>query len=191
MEGYHSECLIFNKTLQRSEQMSHLGAPVQFAYLVSDIFEGIEKWIKNFGSGPFFISEHVPIKNIFYRGYPSKLDITVAYAQWGSVMIELIQNNNNEPSVMTELVALKKGVFHHVAFFVEDLNLSSNRLKNQGYELAMTGQAGDNRFQFFDALDKMGHFIEIYEPVESLVDLYERVRTASINWDGSNPIRPR
>ena len=55
----------------------------------------------------------------------------------------------------------------------------------------MSGQANDNRFQFFDAISEMGHFIEVYEPIESLKSLYERVRVASINWDGSDPLRLR
>ena len=42
-----------------------------------------------------------------------------------------------------------------------------------------------------DAILEMGHFLELYEPIESLRILYERVRHASINWDGSDPLRTR
>jgi hypothetical protein len=171
--------------------MNLLGPPVQIAYAVSDIYKGVEKWIKYFGAGPFFIAEHIPIKNVFYRGLPGELDITVAYGQWGTIMIELVQDNGDGPSIVRDLYSPQQSGLHHLAYFVENLDLISDKLKKQGYVLAMTGQAGDNRFQFFDAISEMGHFLELYEPIESLKSLYERVRIASINWDGSDPLRPR
>ena len=171
--------------------MISLGPPVQIAYAVSDIFRGVDKWIKDFGAGPFFIAEHIPIKNVIYRGHPSELDITVAYGQWGEIMIELVQDNGEGPSIIRDLYPPQKSGLHHLAYFVNDMDLVSAKLIKQGYVLAMSGQAGENRFQFFDAISEMGHFIEIYEPIESLKYLYERVRSASINWDGSDPLRNR
>ena len=171
--------------------MISLGPPVQIAYAVSDIFRGVDKWIKDFGAGPFFIAEHVPIKNVIYRGHPSELDITVAYGQWGEIMIELVQDNGEGPSIIRDLYPPQKSGLHHLAYFVNDMDLVSAKLVEEGYVLAMSGQAGENRFQFFDAISEMGHFIEIYEPIESLKYLYERVRSASINWDGSDPLRIR
>jgi hypothetical protein len=171
--------------------MSSLGPPVQIAYAVSDIFKGVEKWVKDFGAGPFFISEHIPIKNIIYRGLPAELDITVAYGQLGGIMIELVQDNGKGPSIIRDLYSPQQSGLHHLAYFVDDLDLASAKLIKLGYVLAMTGQAGHNRFQFFDAISEMGHFIEIYEPIESLKFLYERVKNASINWDGSDPLRAR
>ena len=171
--------------------MISLGPPVQIAYAVSDIFRGVDKWIKDFGAGPFFIAEHIPIKNVIYRGHPSELDITVAYGQWGEIMIELVQDNGEGPSIIRDLYPPQKSGLHHLAYFVNDMDLVSAKLVNEGYVLAMSGQAGENRFQFFDAISAMGHFIEIYEPIESLKYLYERVRSASINWDGSDPLRIR
>ena len=171
--------------------MISLGPPVQIAYAVSDIFRGVDKWIKDFGAGPFFIAEHIPIKNVIYRGHPSELDITVAYGQWGEIMIELVQDNGEGPSIIRDLYPPQKSGLHHLAYFVNDMDLVSAKLVKEGYVLAMSGQAGENRFQFFDAISEMGHFLEIYEPIESLKYLYERVRSASINWDGSDPLRIR
>ena len=171
--------------------MISLGPPVQIAYAVSDIYKGIDKWISDFGAGPFFIAEHIPIKNVIYRGHPSELDITVAYGQWGEIMIELVQDNGEGPSIIRDLYPPQKSGLHHLAYFVNDMDLVSAKLEEEGYVLAMSGQAGENRFQFFDAISEMGHFLEIYEPIESLKYLYERVRSASINWDGSDPLRIR
>ena len=106
-------------------------------------------------------------------------------------MIELVQDNGEGPSIIRDLYPPQKSGLHHLAYFVNDMDLVSAKLVKKGYVLAMSGQAGENRFQFFDAISEMGHFLEIYEPIESLKNLYERVRSASINWDGSDPLRIR
>ena len=66
---------------------------------------------------------------------------------------------------MNPQVSLKSIFGHSTRFIGADLVVL----------LAMSGQAGENRFQFFDAISEMGHFIEVYEPIESLKSLYERV----------------
>ena len=151
--------------------MISLGPPVQIAYAVSDIYKGIDKWISDFGAGPFFIAEHIPIKNVIYRGLPSTLDITAAYGQLGNIMIELVQDHGEGRSIIRDLYPPQKSGLHHLAYFVNDMDLVSAKLVEEGYVLAMSGQAGENRFQFFDAISEMGHFIELYEPIESLKSL--------------------
>ena len=42
--------------------MNLLGPPVQIAYAVPEIFQGVEKWVKDFGAGPFFFFQNL----IFY-----------------------------------------------------------------------------------------------------------------------------
>jgi hypothetical protein len=45
-------------------------------------------------------------------------------------------------------------------------------------------------FAFHDGRVELGHFIEIYEPADSVVRLYRKVREASVDWDGQDPVRP-
>ena len=44
--------------------MFKLGTPKQIAYAVPDAFEAAQRWIKDFGAGPFFISEHLSLIHI-------------------------------------------------------------------------------------------------------------------------------
>ena len=171
--------------------MFKLGQPVQIAYAVVDVFEFAEKWAKEFGAGPFFIAEHIPVTNVLLRGAPEVLDISAAYGQWGSVMLELVQDHGTGPSAIRELYTPYQTGLHHLAYFVDDLDFATAELEKRGYDLAMSAQAGENRFHFIDAISEMGHFLELYEPIESLRILYERVRFSSINWDGSDPLRTR
>ena len=44
--------------------MFKLGPPVQIAYAVNDAHQAADQWAKDFGAGPFFIAEHIPVTNV-------------------------------------------------------------------------------------------------------------------------------
>ena len=50
-------------------------------------------------------------------------------------------------------------------------------------------RAGTLGNHFIDAVDTMGHFLELYEPSPSLVGFYDLVRAAADQWDGQDPVR--
>ena len=82
-----------------------LGAPVQIAYAVPDARVAAQEWIERFGAGPFFVRPHIPVVDVVYRGQPSTFDHTSAYGQWGSLMVELVQDHGTAPSVVRERCA--------------------------------------------------------------------------------------
>ena len=51
----------------------------QVAYYVPDVREAAKAHSANFGSGPFFVAEHIPISLCRYRGKPGVFDHTSAY----------------------------------------------------------------------------------------------------------------
>ena len=171
--------------------MFKLGPPKQIAYAVPDAFEAAKRWVKDFGAGPFFVSEHIPVTDVIYRGFPSSFDHTSAYGQWGDIMVELVQGHGTGPSVVRDLYNADESGLHHLAFFVEDIDLATNSLIDLVFELGMTARAGPTIFNMIDATKTLGHFIELYEPNEALIDFYTRVKEASVNWDGEDPIRAR
>ena len=171
--------------------MFKLGPPKQIAYAVPDAFEAAKKWVKDFGAGPFFIAEHIPVTDVIYRGSPSTFDHTSAYGQWGDIMVELVQDHGTGPSVVRDMYNVDESGLHHLAFFVEDIDLATKFLVDQGFELGMTAKAGSTIFNMIDATKTLGHFIELYEPNEALIAFYTRVKEASIKWGGEDPIRAR
>ena len=171
--------------------MFKLGPPKQIAYAVPDAFEAAQRWTKDFGAGPFFISEHIPVTDVIYRGTPSTFDHTSAYGQWGDIMVELVQDHGTGPSVVRDLYDADESGLHHLAYFVEDIDLTTRSLIDLGFELGMTAKAGPTNFNMIDATELLGHFIELYEPNESLIGFYTRVKKASINWNGEKPVRTR
>jgi hypothetical protein len=161
-----------------------LGGPVQLAYAVDDVSEAAARWVAD-GVGPFFVRAHIPVRNARLRGTPAAFDHSSAYAQWGSVMVELIHQHGggDDPIVRTSGL-------HHVAFFVDDFAVASAALVDAGIPEAMYAETSDGtQFAFHDARAERGHYVEIYERTERLRRFYEMVREVSIGWDGTHPIR--
>jgi hypothetical protein len=75
----------------------------QVAYFVPDVAAAATRHMTLFGSGPFFVAEHIPLRLCRHRGRPAELDHTAAYGQWGDQMIEFVQQNNPGPSVFRDL----------------------------------------------------------------------------------------
>ena len=93
--------------------MFKLGPPKQIAYAVPNAFEAAKKWAEDFGAGPFFISEHIPVTDVLYRGTPATFDHTSAYGQWGDIMVELVQDHGTGPSVVRDLYGPNESGLHH------------------------------------------------------------------------------
>jgi catechol 2,3-dioxygenase-like lactoylglutathione lyase family enzyme len=171
--------------------MQFLGPPVQIAYAVNDAEEAARRWAADFGAGPFFIAPHIPVTNVIHRGRPSEFDHTSAYGQWGSVMVELVQDHGTGGTAVRDLYAPGETGLHHLAYLVDDLDEATAMLATQGFELAQSALAGKTRFHFVDAVEALGHFLELYEPSDALTGFYARVAAAAVDWDGHDAIRGR
>jgi catechol 2,3-dioxygenase-like lactoylglutathione lyase family enzyme len=167
-----------------------LGAPVQIAYVVTDIWEAAPQFAARFGAGPFFMSEHIPCTDVVHRGQPGTFDHSSAYGQWGRVMVELVMQHDNAPSAVRDMYAPGETGLHHLAYFVDDLDETALRLEAQGYPQAQIATAsGRTRFAFHDAVAQLGHMFELYQPSPGILGFYAKVAEAADGWDGRDPIR--
>ena len=161
-----------------------LAGPVQVAYAVADVDAAAQHWAAQ-GIGPFFVIDHIQVHNVRVRGQSSTFDHSSAYAQWGSVMVELICQHDAgaDPVVATTGV-------HHMAHFVNSFTAASAELTHRDIpEVLYAETAAGMSFAFHDARPMFGHFIEIYERTDRLARFYNMVGDASINWNGADPIR--
>lgn len=156
------------------------GGPVQIAYCVDDVREAASQWVA-LGAGPFFIRDHIEVSDSVVFGSPASFDHSSAYGQWGEMMVELV--------AVHDPPQLRRSGVHHMAFLVESFADAATELSTAGYTQAMRATAGSTDFAFHDATADLGHYIEIYEGSDGLRGFYAMVRTASVEWDGSDPIR--
>lgn len=156
--------------------------PVQIAYAVADVDQGARTFAATMGAGPFFIVKHIPLKSARVHGKESTFDHSSAYGQWGEVMVELVQEHT--PALVTP------GRLHHLAFMVPSIRSAVAACVTRGWPEALWAETSNGQaFAFCDARHELGHFIEMYEPTPGLLGFYDMVKRASLDWDGSEPVR--
>ncbi len=171
---------------------SLFGPPVQIAYAVNDLDAAAAEWTERFGAGPFFISEHIDVLDVRYRGAHGSFDHSSAYGQWGDVMVELVKDHTVGPSPVADVVGPGGSGLHHLAYFVTDLASAQSALTDLGWPEALWALTPSGvAFAFHDATASLGHMIEVYEGTPALRGFYAMVREAASGWDGTDPVRRR
>lgn len=158
------------------------GAIRQIAYFVPDIRAAALAHHEQFGSGPYAVSEHIPLSRSLHRGIERPLDHSSAYGQWGAVMIEFVQQNNPDPSCFYDMFPRGSGTqgLHHVAIFADDLRAEIARYNAAGHLTALYAEmASGFAYAMIDCTATLGHMIELYEPVPMLTGFYTRVADAA------------
>jgi Glyoxalase/Bleomycin resistance protein/Dioxygenase superfamily len=166
-----------------------LGVPVQIAYAVDDVERAAASWAARTGAGPFFVRHHPPFEAI-HGGAPAIFSHSSAYGQWGDMQVELVHFGECSPVSLQRSVVATSGL-HHVATFAASLDDEQARLEAMGMPCVMRATTPSGlQFAFHDGRRELGHLIEIYEPADSVVRLYQKVRDAATGWEGDDPVRP-
>lgn len=169
------------------------GLPVrQIAWFAPDIEAAARAHSAAFGSGPFFVWQHVPLNWSEHRGVRVMHDHSSAYGQWGEVMIEFVTQHGDHPSAFHDMFPAGSGQqgLHHMALWVDDLDAALGQFAARAMPLAQLSETSTGtRYAFVDATATLGHMLELYEPTEQLAGFYAMVRDAAQGWDGSELIR--
>jgi hypothetical protein len=164
--------------------------PVQIAYHVPDPEQAARGFARDFGWGPFFYLEHIELAACCYRGTPAAFDHSSAYGQAGELMIELITQHDDAPSVLRDRFARDALGIHHLAYFVPSLSETLLQARSSGTDIALDARtATGTRFVMLDLTRELGHMVELYESSGDLLKFYRHVRRAAEGWDGAEPFR--
>ena len=161
----------------------------QLAYFCPDVRAAALAHHQRFGSGPFFVADHLPLRSSLHRGRETPFDHSSAYGQWGGVMIEFVQQNNPGPSAFHDLYPEGSGRWglHHTALFVEDVDAAAARLAADGFALAQRCEMRDGfTFAFIDTSAAYGHMLELYAPLPALTGFYDMVSSAAQGYRGGD-----
>ena len=173
--------------------MADAARPIrQVAYFTADVRAAALAHSRSFGSGPFFVLDHVALTGSSHRGIERPFDHSSAYGQWGSVMIEFVMQHNPDRSAFHDLYPAGSGRFglHHTALWVDDLAAAIARFEADGMALAQYSETTTGTaFAFMDGSAHYGHMIELYEPTPGLTGFYAMVAAAAEGWDGTDPVR--
>ncbi|MBF6618069.1 VOC family protein [Pollutimonas thiosulfatoxidans] len=162
----------------------------QLGYVVHDIEAAMAYWSGTLGVGPWFYNPQVPIRNYHYEGKQYEPHNSVALANSGFVQVELIQTRNDVPSMYRDFLLQGRTGLQHVAYWTEDYDADLHRAISQGFRPVMSGEVGERgRFVYFDTEYHPGTVIELSEVAGPKGKMFDLIRNASLDWDGSDPVR--
>jgi len=169
------------------------GSYTQTAFVVRSIETTAMLWTRLTGAGPWYLLEP-ETRNTIYRGRPGNDKYRLALGFLGGTCMELIQPLDTEPSILNEILAVRGEGFHHVCPHMTALAGASfdarcRELERTGLKLAMSNEVvGLGRAAFYDALDSVGGFIEVFE-LGNAYPMVPAMADGHLGWDGSDPIR--
>lgn len=167
------------------------GGIIQTAFVVRDIHDAVHHWTTRLGAGPFFLIPHWRGNNPVYRGEPSKAAVTIAMGFAGRMQIELIQPDDDHPSVYKELVDRSGPGFHHFGVASDDIDGDIARRSAEGYVLAFRAGVGSGEVAYLDGGPDQPGMIELIEATPALDENFTAMWRASVDWDGRDPLRTR
>jgi hypothetical protein len=166
------------------------GGIIQTAFVVRDIGEAIASWVGDCRVGPWFLLDHFTGEHPVYRGGPSRADVAIAMAFAGHMQIELIQPNDDHPSVYRETIDRVGHGFHHLGRATETIDADIAELEARGYSLAFrAGVPTGGDVAYMDRPGASG-FLELITATDGMEEAFTRFWRASVDWDGRDPVRP-
>ena len=162
---------------------------IQMAYVVENIDDAIAWWIGELKVGPWFLARDFAGLNQQYRGAPALGKTSNALSFAGHMMIELIQPEDDHPSVFHEVINSRGYGFHHFGKGCADTDATVASMVAQGYQVAF--RAGVPTGGEVVHLDRPGQpgFVELIPAIPQTDAFFTSLWQASLNWDGSDPVR--
>jgi hypothetical protein len=163
---------------------------IQVAYTVDDIEAGMRRYTELLHIGPWFIvGPFVPAKGV-YRGQETKMRVSLAVAFTGPIMIELIAQHDDSPSVYQEtLKARGAHGFHHWAIGARDFDATVTHYKSLGYEEVFSDISPRGvRIVYVDTSRDLPGMLEIIEMTADVEEQYRTMQQAAAEWDGTHTV---
>jgi Glyoxalase/Bleomycin resistance protein/Dioxygenase superfamily len=163
---------------------------IQMAYVVKDIHAAMGEWVSKLHVGPWFLLDHFTGEQPLYRGQPSEADVSLAMAFAGHMNIELIQPNNDAPSVYRELIDARGYGFHHCGRATGQFDRDVEHYRQAGHEIGFICRVpSGGRVAYMDTTKQLPGFVELIELGGAFEAVFSRFYCASIGWDGAEAVR--
>ncbi|MGW6422266.1 zinc-binding dehydrogenase [Nocardia sp. NPDC055053] len=173
-----------------SPRANMFGTIRQIGYVVRDIESSMRGFIDS-GIGPWFYLTGLKPGNFIYRGEPSGMVMDVAVANSGDIQIELIQPVNEEPSMYKDFLDAGHEGMQHIAYWAENYQDLYDGALAAGFTVGQEGEIGGptGRFAYLETEHHPGTVIEISDLSGTKKFVFDLIRLAAANWDGTHPIQ--
>lgn len=161
---------------------------IQTAFVVEDIRGAMARYTRTLNAGPWFLRERHRPPGATYRGRPTDVELSLAFGYAGNMMFELIEQHDDGPSAFRDVVEKRGYGLHHIGVVTRDFDASRDKYLKLGYEIAFSAQRF-GRVAIFDTLADCPAMMELLEMVPESESFFRKMHQASLQWDGSDPVR--
>lgn len=170
-----------------------LGKIAQIAFMTRDIFASIDHFVRNLGIGPWFMIEGGSFGECRYRGQPSNVLLTTAFANARGLEFELMQLDGGQPSMWHDALqtAFHRESFHHWCIWPDDYDATLNMALAEGYAVYQDGSTSRGRFVYLEHPTNTGDILELTERTPPRRAFQQLVARSGADWNGCNPIRTK
>lgn len=170
--------------------IASLGEIMQLAFVPPDFDAAVHHWTKVMGVGPFFMMEGIHLENMRYKGAPTDAHFDLALAYWGDLQIELIRPCDDHPSIYSgEYAEGLNGGLHHVCVLVDDIAAAYAACEQNNAQILIEGRFGASQVIYADPGQGPGSLVEVLQPSPESPALFDMIKQAGVDWDGSDPLR--
>jgi hypothetical protein len=164
--------------------LAALGAPMQLAFVPTDIDKAISHWAGTVGAGPFFHLPELSLPETRYRGVPTDPVFSLWLGYWGDMQVELIRQHNDAPSIYRDAADDRR--LHHVCLLVDDFAQAMTAAADaEVVQDAMVPGGGQVAY----VQPAQGPMVELLKPAPGTRELFAMMREAHRGWDGRGPVR--
>lgn len=167
-----------------------IGGIIQIAYTVADVEKAACSYAGELRIGPWFLRGPLQARKPIYRGIRQDLRLSIAIAYTGHMMIELIQQHDDQPSVYRESFEKNGYGFHHWGIASDHYEDDIASYLNRGFELVFTDETPvETRVAYFDAKRGWPGFIELIEINSDSELRFSKMYAEALLWNGKDAIR--
>ena len=137
---------------------------VQVGIIVNDIEKTAADYAEFFGieKPGAIVTDPIEKAETEYKGNPSEARAKLAFMDFGSLQVELIEPDEH-PSTWREFLEEHGEGIHHVAFFIDGMKEKVMTLTGKGFALDQKGEYTGGRYAYINTRDKLKTMIELLE----------------------------
>ena len=164
-----------------------------YAYLVDQLDAAARRMHAQFGAGPFFYLEQVPVTDVTSRGEPAEYLHGAAFGMCNRVPVELMQITRIRPEhAERRFTSSHVPRLQHVAYVVPKADVDATRaeLDARGLPEYLRSRLGELDTTLHNAGATLGYDLELHADNDALRAFFALLRQAAADWDGTDLMRP-
>jgi Glyoxalase/Bleomycin resistance protein/Dioxygenase superfamily len=164
-----------------------------YAYIVDELHAAAQLLHAQFGAGPFFYIEHVPVTEVTSRGEPAEYVHSAAFGMCNQFPVELMQIARITPeSAAGRFARAHTPRLQHIAYVLPRADVDAVRaeLEARGLPEYLRSRLGEVHTTLHDAGATLGHDLELHADNDGLRSFFALVRQAADGWEGADVMRP-